>query len=88
MTALFLFLRWAQSLLTDIREIIIQQNHLLASKDMTAYDAARRTHVSEMLSDESAPGVYYTGDALQYQNEKIEGRVNDDDLTGISRFGV
>lgn len=88
MTALFLFLRWSQRLLNDLREIIIQQNQLLASKDIVAYDAARRTHVSEKLVDESALAVYYTGDALQYQNEKMEGRVSDDELTGISSFGI
>lgn len=88
MVALFLFLRFAQSILSDLREVLIQQNHLLASKDIVAYDAARRTHVSEMSYDKDAPAVYYTGDALQYQNEKIDGRVSDDELTGISKFGV
>lgn len=85
---MFLWMRASAKLLKEMSGLYLSLVQLLASKDIVAYDAARRSTVSEMSYDESGPAVYYTGDALQYQNEKMEGRVSDDELTGISKFGV
>jgi len=60
---------------------------LLASKDISSYETLRRVDAALEPSPEPA-GPYYTGDALQYENAKIDGRVSDDELTGISAFGV
>lgn len=87
LTAVFLFLRMMSQQLQASRELNLQLSQLLASKDVVAYDALRRTTLSE-TPDQAAAPYYYTGDAVQYENEKLDGRVSDDELTGISSFGV
>lgn len=70
------------------RDLILNLTQLLVAKDPIAYDALRRTTASETDDGTESPAYYYTGDAEQYQDDQLRGRVSDDELTGISHFGV
>lgn len=87
-TTLFLALRALRQTLTDSRDLIVNLTQLLAAKDVAAYDALRRVAMSETNDGTEGPSYYYTGDAMQYQDDQLSGRVNDDELTGVSNFGL
>lgn len=88
LTLTVIWLRSMAKLLLGVRDLYLNLVQLLASKDIVAYDALRRTTYSETISDTDTPAYYYTGDAKQYQDEQLAGRVNDDELTGVSNFGI
>lgn len=81
-------LRWTRKVVLDQRDLVVNLTQLLVAKDPIAYDALRRTTASETDDGTEGPAYYYTGDAMQYQDDQLKGRVSDDELTGISRFGI
>ena len=88
LTLTLIWVKAMTKLLLGVRDLYLQLVQLLASKDIVSYDAIRRTTLSETDHDTNAPAYYYTGDAYQYESEKMEGRVSDDELTGVSNFGI
>lgn len=88
LTITIIWLRAMTKLLLGVRDLYLNLVQLLAAKDIVSYDALRRTTLSETMSDTDSPAYYYTGDAKQYQDDHLAGRVNDDELTGVSNFGI
>lgn len=85
---LCLVLRSTRRTLKESSDLVVHLTHLLVAKDPMVYDALRRAVAPETDGGTEQPAYYYTGDAMQYQDDQLKGLVNDDELTGISRFGV
>lgn len=83
-TTLCLVLLWTKRTLRDQHDLVVHMAQLLVAKDPMTYDALRRVVATE--DDTEGPAYYYTGDAMQYQDDQLKGLVSDDELTGISNF--